>query len=128
VTFAADGTLVYTPAADFNGTTTFTYTVTSGGVTETATVTVNVTAQNDARSTRCPTPGHAGGRASRLLLGQRQRGDGGRHRRRHVDHHPDHRQRHLTLGSIAGVVVTGNGTGTVTVTGSAAATTRRWKA
>ncbi|WP_447932205.1 Ig-like domain-containing protein [Sphingopyxis fribergensis] len=48
VTFAANGAIVYTPAPDFNGTTSFTYTVTAGGVTETATVTVNVTAVNDA--------------------------------------------------------------------------------
>ncbi|WP_177175901.1 Ig-like domain-containing protein [Sphingopyxis sp. YR583] len=48
VTFAANGAIIYTPPADFNGTTSFTYTVTAGGVTETATVTVNVTAVNDA--------------------------------------------------------------------------------
>jgi VCBS repeat-containing protein len=48
VTFGANGAILFTPAANFNGTTSFTYTVTSGGVTETATVTVNVTAVNDA--------------------------------------------------------------------------------
>ncbi|PLP59418.1 hypothetical protein CYK37_08820 [Mesorhizobium loti] len=48
VTFNADGTITYTPAADFNGTTSFTYTVTSGGVTETTTVTVTVDPVNDA--------------------------------------------------------------------------------
>ncbi len=48
VSFSADGTLVYTPNANFNGTDSFTYTVTSGGVTETGTVTVNVGAVNDA--------------------------------------------------------------------------------
>ncbi|WP_283193223.1 tandem-95 repeat protein [Rhizobium sp. AN80A] len=57
VTFAADGTLVYTPAANFNGQTTFTYTVTSGGVTETATVTVNVSAVNDAPVNSLPASG-----------------------------------------------------------------------
>lgn len=57
VTFAADGTLVYTPSANFNGQTTFTYTVTSGGVTETATVTVNVTAVNDAPVNTLPASG-----------------------------------------------------------------------
>ncbi|MDT8421905.1 MAG: tandem-95 repeat protein, partial [Desulfuromonadales bacterium] len=40
---AALGTVEYTPDADFNGTDTYTYTVTSGGVTETATVNVTVT-------------------------------------------------------------------------------------
>ena len=43
----ADDFVVYTPAADFNGTDSFTYTVTSNGTTETATVT--------SRSTRSPT-------------------------------------------------------------------------
>jgi VCBS repeat-containing protein/surface protein len=42
VTITSDTTVTYTPAADFNGTDTFTYTVTSGGVTETATVNVTV--------------------------------------------------------------------------------------
>ena len=48
VTFTAAGAVTYTPNANFNGADSFTYTVTSGGVTETATVTVNVTAVNDA--------------------------------------------------------------------------------
>ena len=49
------GQVVYTPNADFNGTDSYTYTVTSGGVTETATVNVTVTAvvdiANDTAST-----------------------------------------------------------------------------
>ncbi|MGE0468789.1 MAG: cadherin domain-containing protein [Nitrospira sp.] len=48
VTFLANGTVTYTPNANFNGTDSFTYTITSGGVTETATVTVTVNAVNDA--------------------------------------------------------------------------------
>ncbi|KTD78027.1 hypothetical protein Lwor_1705, partial [Legionella worsleiensis] len=44
----ADGTLSFSPAANFNGTTDFTYTVTSGGTTETATVSLTVNAVNDA--------------------------------------------------------------------------------
>ncbi|GKS64187.1 hypothetical protein YTPLAS72_14910 [Nitrospira sp.] len=47
VTFLADGTVTYTPNANFNGPDSFTYTITSGGVTETATVNVTVTAVND---------------------------------------------------------------------------------
>ncbi len=42
VTVNPDGTITYTPNPGFTGTDTFTYTVTSGGVTETATVTVEV--------------------------------------------------------------------------------------
>ena len=48
VSFATDGTITYTPVANYNGPDSFTYTVTSGGVTETATITVNVVAVNDA--------------------------------------------------------------------------------
>jgi VCBS repeat-containing protein len=48
VTLTASGQLVFAPAADFSGTASFTYTVTSGGVTETATVSVTVTSVNDA--------------------------------------------------------------------------------
>ena len=43
----ADNSVTYTPNADFNGTDSYTYTVTSGGVTETATVNVTVTPVND---------------------------------------------------------------------------------
>ena len=42
-----DGTVTYTPGEDFNGTDSYTYTVTSGGVTETATVNVTVNAVID---------------------------------------------------------------------------------
>jgi hypothetical protein len=42
-----DDYVVYTPDTDFNGPDSFTYTVTSGGVTETATVNVNVGPVND---------------------------------------------------------------------------------
>ena len=49
VVIGAGGQLTYTPNADFTGADTFTYTVTSpAGITETATVTVNVAAINDA--------------------------------------------------------------------------------
>ncbi|KNY08164.1 hypothetical protein AKG08_22030 [Achromobacter piechaudii] len=47
VVLRADGTLAFTPGANFNGATSFTYTVTSGGVTETATASINVTSVND---------------------------------------------------------------------------------
>jgi len=47
VTSTATG-VTYTPPLNFSGTTSFTYTVTSGGVTETGTVTVTVLPVNDA--------------------------------------------------------------------------------
>ena len=56
VGFAADGTITYTPAPNFNGVTSFTYTVASGGVTETATVTVNVSPVDDAPVNLVPGP------------------------------------------------------------------------
>ncbi|WP_171371943.1 Ig-like domain-containing protein, partial [Vibrio owensii] len=43
----SDGTITYTPNQDYNGADEFTYTVTSGGVTETTTVTLNVMPVND---------------------------------------------------------------------------------
>ena len=47
VVINGDNPIPYTPNANYTGADSFTYTVTSGGVTETATVTVNVTADND---------------------------------------------------------------------------------
>ncbi|MFJ5287798.1 tandem-95 repeat protein, partial [Pseudomonas sp. NPDC088429] len=51
VGFQTDGTVIYTPDPQYNGPDNFTYTVTSGGVTETATVSINVNSSNDV-----PTP------------------------------------------------------------------------
>src|SRR6056297_929309 len=48
VTMNADGTYTYDPNDDFNGTDSFTYTVSDGIETDTATVTVTVNAVNDA--------------------------------------------------------------------------------
>jgi len=47
VTLLADGTLTFTPAANYNGAASFSYTVSSGGVSETATVNVTVNPVND---------------------------------------------------------------------------------
>ena len=44
----ANGTITYTPSANYNGPDSISYTVTSGDVSETATITVNVAAVNDA--------------------------------------------------------------------------------
>ncbi|MDH6593098.1 hypothetical protein M2165_002987 [Variovorax sp. TBS-050B] len=60
VTLQPDGTLRFVPAANFNGTTRFSYTVSAGGVSETADVTVEVASVNDApvpREPNPPTPG-----------------------------------------------------------------------
>ncbi len=48
VTLNANGTLTYTAAANFSGTDTFTYVASDGSLSDTATVTINVTPVNDA--------------------------------------------------------------------------------
>src|SRR4030095_4106866 len=48
VTVNANGTLNYTPTANYNGPDTLTYTVTDGNLTDTGAVAVTVTAVNDA--------------------------------------------------------------------------------
>ena len=48
MTIAADGSYSYTPAANFNGTDSVDYTVTDGSLTDVGTLTINVTAVNDA--------------------------------------------------------------------------------
>ena len=47
VTDNGDGTVTYTPDLDFNGLDSYTYTVSDGALTDTATVTVTVGADND---------------------------------------------------------------------------------
>ena len=54
---AADGTITYTPAANYNGTDSFTYTVSDGALTDTATVTVTITPVNDAPTNGTSSPG-----------------------------------------------------------------------
>jgi large repetitive protein len=61
VVINANGTITYTPAANFNGTDTITYTISDGqGGTATATVTVTVVAQNDAPTVTAPIPPQTG--------------------------------------------------------------------
>ncbi|MBV2134983.1 tandem-95 repeat protein, partial [Pseudomonas sp. MAP12] len=48
ITIAADGSYIYTPAANFHGTDTVDYTVTDGSLTDIGTLTITVTAVNDA--------------------------------------------------------------------------------
>jgi Ca2+-binding RTX toxin-like protein len=50
VSLSAGNVLTFTPAGDYHGSTSFEYTVTSGGVTETAAITVNVTPAVDLRA------------------------------------------------------------------------------
>jgi VCBS repeat-containing protein len=48
ITIAADGSYTYTPATNFNGVDSVDYTVTDGALTDVGTLTINVTAVNDA--------------------------------------------------------------------------------
>ena len=48
ITIATDGSYSYTPAANFNGVDSVDYTVTDGSLTDVGTLTINVTAVNDA--------------------------------------------------------------------------------
>ncbi|MCL1132408.1 tandem-95 repeat protein, partial [Shewanella sairae] len=55
VSIGLNGLITYTPAPDYHGADSFTYTVTAGGVTETITVNVNVSEVNDAPEFRSGT-------------------------------------------------------------------------
>ena len=103
------------PAANYNGSTGFTYTVTSGGVTETATVTLNVTPVNDAPVNAVPgaqtTPEDTAKASSGVSVAD-------------VDGDPLTTTLTITNGkaSVAtggGATIGGNGTGTVTISGTA---------
>jgi hypothetical protein len=116
------GQLVYTPTANYNGAASFTYTVASGGVTETATVNVTVTAVNDAPVNAVP--------AAQATLEDTPRvfsaANGNPITVSDVDGNSltttiAVTNGTLSLGSTAGVTVTGNGTGSVQITGTAAA-------
>jgi large repetitive protein len=65
----ADGSFTYTPATDFSGIDGFSYRVSDGEATDTATVTIDVTAANDAPSITTPGPQqHAIGSAVSLQI------------------------------------------------------------
>ncbi|MBK7017605.1 MAG: tandem-95 repeat protein [Sulfuritalea sp.] len=125
VTLKPDGTLDFVPTSNFNGATSFTYTVTSGGATETATVNLTLTAVNDAPTNTLPGAqsttedtnkvfSAANGNAITVvdvdsagtLTTTVSIGNGT-----------------LTAVAFAGATITNNGTGTVTISGTAAAIT-----
>ncbi len=124
VSIGTGGTVTYTPDPDFNGPDSFTYTVTSGGVTETATVNVTVDPVNDAPITTVP-PGQSINEDSPLGFSA---SNGNAITLFDIDGDTltvtlSATNGMLTLGSTAGVTFSGNGTGTVTVSGTAAAIT-----
>ena len=121
VIFAANGQMTYTPAANYNGTDSYTYTVTSGGVTETTTVTINITAVNDAPLSAVPTAQTVNEDGSLVFSGATaitiSDVDAGAAGLETVTLSVANGK--LTLGSTTGITgLTGNGTGSVTFTGT----------
>jgi VCBS repeat-containing protein len=112
----ADGSLGFTPTADYNGGFSFTYTVSSGGVSETATVNVTVTPVNDAPTLSFPGAQSTSEDAPRAIAGVTV-GD--------IDSTALTTTLTSTNGTLsvtaaAGAVISGNGSGTVTISGTAA--------
>ncbi len=124
VSIGAGGVVVYSPNANYHGPDSFTYTVTSGGVTETTTVSVIVDPVNDAPVTNVP----AGQTTNEDVPRVFSTANGNAITVSDVDGDTltvtlSGTNGALMLGTVAGVTVSGNGTGTVTVSGSAAAIT-----
>ena len=116
VTFAANGTITYTPTANYNGPDSFTYTVTSGGVTETATITVNVAAVNDAPVTTVPAAQTTAEDTAKLIPGVSVADvDGDALTTTLIVAHGT-----LSVAAGSGAAVAGGGTSAVTLSGSAA--------
>jgi len=119
VSLNAAGQLTFTPAANYNGTTSFTYTVTSGGVNETATATITVAAINDLPVNTVPAAQVSPEDTALVFSAANGNAitvadvDGGS-----LTTTVAVTNGTFTLGSTAGVTVSGNGTGTVTITGT----------
>ena len=116
ITVAANGQVTFAPSANFNGPTSFSYTVTSGGVTETATVNIGVTPVNDAPVNTVPgaqtTPEDTALPISGVSVAD-------------VDGDPLTTSLTITTGTAkvtggGGATIGGNGTSTVTLSGTAA--------
>ncbi|MEQ1652403.1 MAG: Ig-like domain-containing protein, partial [Hyphomicrobium sp.] len=125
VSIDAAGNVTYVPNANFNGTDTFSYTVTSGGVTETTTVTVNVAPANDAPTQVLP-PAQTGTEDTAVIFS-------GANGNQITLADIDSGAAVTTILSVPsgsllaiatpGVTITGSGTGTVTLSGAPAAVT-----
>ena len=116
ITVATNGAVTYAPAADYNGSTNFSYTVTSGGVTETATVTLNVTPVNDAPVNTVPGAQTTPEDTAKAITGVSVSD---------VDGDPLTTTLTITNGTASvtaggGAMIGGNGTNIVTISGTAA--------
>ncbi|KTD48105.1 Ig-like domain-containing protein, partial [Legionella quateirensis] len=117
----ANGTLSFTPAANYNGSTSFTYTVTSGGVTETATVNLTVNPVNDAPTNSVPGAQTTNEDTAQVFSSA----NGNAISLTDIDSASVTTTISVAHGSLtalatAGVTITNNGTGTVTLVGSPA--------
>jgi hypothetical protein len=125
VTLKPDGTLDFVPTSNFNGATSFTYTVTSGGATETATVNLTLTPVNDAPINSLPGPQAATEDTNKVFSAA----NGNAITVTDVDSAGTLTTTvsigngTLTAVAFAGATITNNGTGTVTISGTAAAIT-----
>jgi hypothetical protein len=125
VTLKPDGTLDFVPTSNFNGATSFTYTVTSGGATETATVNLTLTPVNDAPTNSLPGPQAATEDTNKVFSAA----NGNAITVTDVDSAGTLTTTvsigngTLTAVAFAGATITNNGTGTVTISGTAAAIT-----
>ena len=99
ITVATNGLVTFAPAADFNGPTGFSYTVTSGGVTETATVNIGVTPVNDAPVNTVPGSQTTAEDTALPISGVSVAGCGWRPADDHADDHQRHGQRDGWWGS-----------------------------
>lgn len=123
VTLKPDGTLDFVPTLNFNGATSFTYTVTSGGATETATVNLTLTAVNDAPTNSVPGAQAATEDTNKVFSSA----NGNAITVTDVDSAGTLTTTisigngTLTAVAFAGATITNNGTGTVTISGTAAA-------
>jgi hypothetical protein len=119
LTLGADGRLTFAPASNFNGTPSFTYTISDGkGGTATGTVNLTVTAVNDAPVNTVPTAAFAVNQTSSVAVTGITVADvdGGNLTTTLTANNGT-----LTIGTVTGgATVTNNGSGTVTLTGTAA--------
>lgn len=121
VTVDAQGNAVYTPRSGWTGADSFTYTVTSGGVTETANVTVTTTVPNYAPTLTTPasqTLAEDGLHVFSIANGNAISVADGNNDNLSVTLNASRGT--LLLAQTAGLPVTGNGTGSVTLTGTPA--------